>query len=109
MSIIKWIRDMFGVERQAAQRVGAVRRAEGARDDAQKSRPAATDYSRGGLAVIVTRFIGIALLLSLVAIIGLTIAYPERETPPVLIQVVSATLGYFGGALAGYMRSDASS
>jgi len=94
-----FIRTMFGLEkRYKIRRVKVVEEAE--------SDEAKAEMLRHRLIVMITRLMGAAFCISLLAIVGFPLL--GRDPPQALSEILFATLGYFGGVWATFMQTDTS-
>ena len=61
----------------------------------------------GQLLVRATWLLILSSLISLVGIIAIPLLRPDVEVPSVLSQIITLTLGYFGGAISAFLRINA--
>ena len=104
MDFKSFIKLMLGFSNNEEKQSGKLPRARRIKDKKQKS-------SRNPNSILVNKMLTwgtwllIALsLISLAAIIAMPLLNPSVEVPSILSQIITLTLGYFGGAISAFLR-----
>lgn len=99
-NVVFFLKRMFGLDR--ARTVGRIQTT--GTTNAATSTVSEANQLRYAVVRVVTWFMGFALVVSLLGIVGFALL--NRDPPQVLSQLLFATLGYFGGAFASFMQSN---